>query len=94
MGRFQLETKPEEIKRAISQLRPGEVSEAVRTPSGYTIIKLERRIGGLKSFDEVRGMIRQRLFKEKEKAPLDALKNRLRSRAEIQIFLSYEAESP
>ena len=54
------------FEEAVFALKPGEISEPVRTAFGWHVIKLEaREAQRTRSLDEVRGEIRQRLGEEK-----------------------------
>jgi peptidyl-prolyl cis-trans isomerase C len=71
---------------AFSLRRKGEVSEVVKTPYGYHLIKLEDRRGtALRPFDEVREKIRFFLqSKKKQDAYLQYVKE-AKSRAKIVV---------
>lgn len=49
-------------------LEPGKISEPIKTPYGFHLIKVtEKKEGGLPSFDEVKEKIRREITQEKEK---------------------------
>ncbi|VBB41721.1 PPIC-type PPIASE domain protein [uncultured Desulfatiglans sp.] len=68
LGFFSKETVPLDlavVKDMIFGLKVGEISEPVRTPSGYHILSVEeRREGGLQPLDEVREKIEEILVKK------------------------------
>lgn len=56
---------PPEVKTAVAKLQPNQVSEPIRVPSGYIILKLDSR--KLVPYDQARASILQRLEVEKYK---------------------------
>ncbi len=62
------------IRDALAKLSPGELSGLVRTPYGWEILKLDERIQpGVRPFEEVENIIRNRLKREKAAALQDQL---------------------
>lgn len=59
---------PPDIKTAIAKLQPGQVSEAVRVPSGFYILKVESRTKV--PFDQARTQILDKWKNEKSQAAL------------------------
>ncbi len=54
------------IEKAIAKLKDNEISEVIETPMGFHIITiLERRPGGVRSFEAIKDRIRQAIFDEK-----------------------------
>jgi hypothetical protein len=83
-----------EFEDAVFRLKAGEVSEIVRTPYGFHIIKCNEVIPGkTKAFDKVKGEIRARLFLEnRDKAYKDWIGD-LREKAFIEDSL-FEKKHP
>jgi peptidyl-prolyl cis-trans isomerase C len=73
-----------EFERAASSLKPGEVSDPVRTRFGYHIIKLtDIKKGNPASFEQSRDSIRKQLLAEKRKRVFDSFVERLKSESTI-----------
>jgi peptidyl-prolyl cis-trans isomerase C len=62
---------PEPIKKAIFALKPGEVSDVIRQPSGFYLIKAAA--SSYRPLDEVRSEIRTTLIGDEFKKHMDAL---------------------
>ncbi len=77
------------LERALTQLKVGEISSPIRSIYGYHIIRLE----GIQpqkqlSFDEIdRNLLIKRLEKKAIEARKDSLIARLKSQADIQIYI-------
>ena len=66
LGVFKKGDMQGEFVQLLERLKPGEVSGVIKTPSGFHIVKLEERIPGrVKSFEEVKPDIEERLYKKK-----------------------------
>ncbi len=65
---------------------PGDLSEVVKTPFGYHIIKLtERKEGTSKPFDEVKDRIRVALLNERRQQQVSARFEELKARAKVSV---------
>ena len=59
------------VYNAVKNLKPGDVSQVVRTSHGFHILKLEdHQVPGVKPLDEVKGDIRNELVNERANAQL------------------------
>jgi peptidyl-prolyl cis-trans isomerase SurA len=77
-----------EIEAVAFGLPVGGVSEPIRTPSGYHVIKIQKvRTEPIAPLSEVREMIRERLFQEKYEAKRKDYIASLRAQSAIQVFL-------
>jgi len=66
--------------------RPGDISEVVKSPFGYHIIKMaERKDGPDKPFDEVKDRIRMTLGNQKRQEQAQARFDTLRAKAKVTI---------
>jgi parvulin-like peptidyl-prolyl isomerase len=73
-----------EIERGVFNLKPGDVSEIIKTPLGYHIFKVEeKREEHIKELDEVKNDIEKILFIEKGKKQYDAWIKELKKDAYI-----------
>ena len=66
-------------------LKPGSISDIIRTAGGFHIIKVEERMAGDTPSAEAREQIRQRVFLEKLRQRLDAYLAELKQKAYIQV---------
>ncbi len=77
---------PASLEEAFFDLKPGEVSPAIKTPYGFHIFHVvERRGTGLPSLDECIEKIRQGMHKERIEAAYGPWLAKLRSRYHIEI---------
>jgi len=66
-------------------LKPGSISDIIRTAGGFHIIKVEERMAGDTATAQVREQIRQTVFLEKLTQRLDAYLAELKQKAYIQV---------
>lgn len=86
MGFVQRRALKKEIEEAIRHLPLGGISEVISTPNGYSLFRLEdRKKMTLRSFQEVKGEIRDRLLREKIKMRYEEWVSSLKKNAYIHI---------
>jgi peptidyl-prolyl cis-trans isomerase SurA len=75
-----------QLQKILEPLKVGEMTEVIRTTRGYQILKLESRTETkVKSFDEARGEIGDRVVEGKRRAELEKYLDRLRETATIDF---------
>jgi peptidyl-prolyl cis-trans isomerase C len=75
-----------EFDRVVFEMKPGQISDVVRTSYGYHIIRVQsRRTQKPLSVDDVRDELREQIIREKETALFDALVKTLRAESNIVI---------
>ena len=83
LGYFTAPEMVPEFSKAAFALKPGEVSQPVKTDFGWHIIKLEdRKMGGAQPYDQVKTAIRNILLRKKTQEKIIAL--RLQSKVELK----------
>ncbi len=83
--------KPGELlpgfEEATAKLKPGEMSDVVRTRVGFHIIRLEaREAGGARTFDEVQEELKSEILREKTEKKYQEWLESLRQQAYIKIL--------
>jgi peptidyl-prolyl cis-trans isomerase SurA len=86
LGVFKKGDMQGEFVQLLERLKPGEVSGIIRTPSGFHIVKLEERIPGrVKSFEEVKPEIEERLYKKKSDERFNQWLAEMKKEATVEI---------
>lgn len=86
LGTFKKGDLLPEMEAVVLKLNPGEVSEPVRSRTGFHIIKLEQKLmGDSKPFDEVKGEIEELLYRQKSEARFAQWVSELRKNAAIDL---------
>lgn len=83
--------KPGELlpgfEEATAKLKPGEISEVVRTRVGFHIIRLEaRQAGGLRKFEEVQEELKSEILRDKTEKKYQEWLESLRQQAYVKIL--------
>ena len=85
IGPISLNDVSPDLRKIISAMEVGEVSEAVRTPRGYQILKLESSTSAeTMPFEKAREQISERVFTDKRKEEFQKYLEKLRSQAIIE----------
>lgn len=83
LGYFTAPEMVPEFSKAAFALKPGEISQPVKSDMGWHIIKLEdRKMGGAQPYDQVKTAIRNILLRKKTQEKIISL--RLQSKVEIK----------
>jgi len=86
LGWFSKGTMVPEFDKVAFGLKDGELSNVVKTPYGFHIIKVTgKRAAGVRSFDEVKDQIKAAMMPAKQQEVLQQLKESLKKNAKISI---------
>lgn len=86
LGFFSRGDIPEEFRTTAVRLRTGEVSEPIKTKSGYEIIKVtDKKVGQVIEFEKIKNLISQNLLAEKQKESFDSYIEGLRKKYKVEI---------
>jgi peptidyl-prolyl cis-trans isomerase SurA len=73
------------LQELLKKMKPGDVSDVIRTPKGFQIIKLESRTEPqVLTFEQARDQIADKLFEQKRRVELKKYLAKLRSQAIIE----------
>ena len=82
IGPISLDDVSADLRRLIDQMKVGDVTELLRTPTGYQILKLESRTAVQTTpFEQAREKISDRVFTEKRQQEYDRYIEKVRSQA-------------
>jgi peptidyl-prolyl cis-trans isomerase SurA len=85
IGPVKLEELNPELRATLDKLQPGEVTEPLRAPRGYQLLKLEsRNMPEQQQFEQVRTAIEQRVRGQRLGGETERLLRRLRQQAVIE----------
>ncbi len=90
IGVFQAEEMAESMRKAVTALKPGEISPIVETPSGYQIFKLlssqEGQIITKVPYEDVKDEIREILYRQEMQKLYKNWMKELRAQSYIRVF--------
>lgn len=82
---------PEDIKKAVFALKPGEISEPVRQPLGFYIVKVESRT--VQPFDEVKQLVTDDLKQERFQKWMSGMQSKFEIDVEAPSYFQPAAPS-
>ncbi len=86
LGLYQKGTAPPEVEDKIYRLRPGRVSDPIKTESGYYLVKVtSRKPGDRQEVLQARELLKQELVAEKRQQHVEDYLQRLKENAAIRI---------
>jgi parvulin-like peptidyl-prolyl isomerase len=86
LGFFSKGDIPPEFRIAAVRLKTGEVSEPIKTKSGYEIIKVtDKKVGQVIEFDKIKNLISQNLLAEKQKESFDSYIEGLKKKYKVEV---------
>jgi peptidyl-prolyl cis-trans isomerase SurA len=72
------------LQQIIEKMKPGDITEPIRTPRGFQILKLETmKTAGAPAFENIRDVVADRLFAARQRGEVRRFLNRVRSQALI-----------
>jgi peptidyl-prolyl cis-trans isomerase SurA len=85
IGPLNLSELSPELRKLIEAMKPGQITEALRTPRGYQMLKLETSTPPeTLPFDQARNQIGERVFTDKRREEYNKFLDRLRGQAIIE----------
>src|SRR3972149_1733349 len=86
LGFFSKGEIPPEFQIAAVRLKTGEVSEPIKTKSGYEIIKVtDKKVGQIIEFEKIKNLISQNLLAEKQKESFDSYIEGLKKKYKVEV---------
>lgn len=86
LGFFSKGEIPPEFRIAAVRLKTGEVSEPIKTKSGYEIIKVtDKKVGQVIEFEKIKNLISQNLLAEKQKESFDSYMEELKKKYKVEV---------
>lgn len=80
-----------EFEKEIFQLKPGEISQPIRSPYGYHIVKVEEKFPEkILPFEKVKDLAKEECFQEKQEQLMDKILEDLSKEYQPKIYLNFE----
>src|SRR5437868_1031588 len=90
LGFFNRGTLAKELEEKTFGMKPGEISDVIRTKQGFIILKVnEHRSGGIPALKEVEPQVQEAIYSQKMQPALRAYLTKLREDAYIDIKQGY-----
>ena len=84
IGPLAIQELSQTLQDMLAAMKPGDVTEPLRTARGYQLIRLETRTEEtVQPFDSVRDIVADRVFSERQRSELQKFLNRIRAQAII-----------
>ena len=72
------------LQQTLEKLKPGDITQPIRTARGYQIIKLETsKAAAVQPFESVRDVVAEKVYNERQRSEVQKFLNRIRSQAII-----------
>jgi len=85
IGPFAHSDMSPQLQQMVDKMKPGEITQAIRTPRGYQIFKLESvKVQALQPFDSVRDLISEKVAGARTQIEMRKFLSRLRTQAIIE----------
>ena len=85
IGPFQVNDLSDALRKMLETLKPGDVTEPIRTANGFQILKLETMTeSAVQPFDAVRDLVADRVYAARQQSEMKKFLARARSRALIE----------
>lgn len=85
IGPFSRDDLSPQLQQLVDKMKPGDITPAIRTPSGYQLFKLETfKAAAVQPFDKVRDLIADRVSQERTQTEMRKFLTRLRNQAIIE----------
>jgi parvulin-like peptidyl-prolyl isomerase len=87
LGRFRKGELDKALEQSVAKLKAGETGDWVETKNGWYLLKLEeKKDSRLKTFEEVKKEVEEKLYSEKKQKKLEAYLKTLREKSYIKIL--------
>jgi peptidyl-prolyl cis-trans isomerase SurA len=85
IGPIALADLSEQLRTILEKMKPGDITQPIRTPRGFLILKLETlKQASNQPFDAVRDLVAERVYAERERQEMRRFVTRVRSQAIIE----------
>ena len=85
IGPFALNDVSDALRTMLEPMKPGDITQPIRTPKGFQILKLETKTESrVQPFDSVRDLVADRVYASRQQSEMKKFLARARSRALIE----------